>query len=85
MNLIHDSSNILKQFRVEGLYVICSIDIEKEKRYSQVLKVWDILPLEEIPGLVKRLNGIFQGYTDDFISHCNEKFLEGYVPLLALQ
>ncbi|KAJ9159628.1 hypothetical protein P3X46_025121 [Hevea brasiliensis] len=77
VDFICDSLNILKQFKVEGLYVICSIDIQKEKRYTQVLKVWDILPVEEIPRLVKRLNGIFQRYTDDFISCCNEKFLEG--------
>ncbi|KAF2320974.1 hypothetical protein GH714_032328 [Hevea brasiliensis] len=77
VDFICDSLNILKQFKVEGLYVICSIDIQKEQRYTQVLKVWDILPVEEIPRLVKRLNGIFQRYTDDFISRCNEKFLEG--------
>lgn len=73
------SSQILKQFKVEGLYVICSIDIVKEICYTQVLKVWDLLPLEDIPILAKRLEGIFETYTDDFISHCNEKCLEGYV------
>ncbi|KAJ6903318.1 hypothetical protein NC651_020731 [Populus alba x Populus x berolinensis] len=71
------SSQILKQFKVEGLYVICSIDLVKEIRYKQVLKVWDLLPLEDIPILAKRLEGIFKTYTDDFISHCNEKCLEG--------
>nr|TKR83593.1 uncharacterized protein D5086_0000263640 [Populus alba] len=71
------SSQILKQFKVEGLYVICSIDLVKEIRYKQVLKVWDLLPLEDIPILAERLEGIFKTYTDDFISHCNEKCLEG--------
>ncbi|KAL3582369.1 hypothetical protein D5086_016701 [Populus alba] len=71
------SSQILKQFKVEGLYVICSIDIVKEICYTQVLKVWDLLPLEDIPILAKRLEGIFETYTDDFICHCNEKCLEG--------
>ncbi|XP_011025216.1 PREDICTED: uncharacterized protein LOC105126145 [Populus euphratica] len=71
------SSQILKRFKVEGLYVICSIDLAKERCYKQVLKVWDLLPLENIPILAKRLEGIFETYTDDFISHCNEKCLEG--------
>ncbi|KAF2298165.1 hypothetical protein GH714_016701 [Hevea brasiliensis] len=68
------SSQILKQFKVEGLYVLCSIDIVKEEvKYIQVLKVWDVLPLEDIPRFVKRLDGIFERQTDDFISRCNEK------------
>ncbi|XWS34413.1 hypothetical protein CRYUN_Cryun21dG0036400 [Craigia yunnanensis] len=71
------SSMVLKQFKVEGLYIVCSNDIVKEQRYTQVLKAWDLLPLEDIERLVKRLDGIFQMYTDDFISHCNEKYLEG--------
>ncbi|KAF2298180.1 hypothetical protein GH714_016812 [Hevea brasiliensis] len=72
------SSQILKQFKVEGLYVLCSIDIVKEEvKYIQVLKVWDVLPLEDIPRFVKRLDGIFERQTDDFISRCNEKCLKG--------
>ncbi|XP_076911049.1 uncharacterized protein LOC143568899 [Bidens hawaiensis] len=71
------SSQILKKFKVEGLYVICSIDIIKEVKYIQVLKVWDILPLEEIPKLTKRLESIFSAYTDDYINRCTAKCLEG--------
>ncbi|XP_048231885.1 uncharacterized protein LOC8275336 isoform X1 [Ricinus communis] len=68
---------LLKQYKVEGLYIICSIDIVKERMYTQVLKVWDILPLEDIPRLAKRLDGIFGSYTDDFMNRCKEKCLEG--------
>ncbi|KAJ7942731.1 UvrD-like Helicase, ATP-binding domain, P-loop containing nucleoside triphosphate hydrolase [Quillaja saponaria] len=71
------SSQILKRFKVEGLYLMCSIDIVKESRYIQVLKIWDILSPEDIPKLEKRLDGIFGRYTDDFINHCKEKCLEG--------
>ncbi|GMJ04502.1 hypothetical protein HRI_004119400 [Hibiscus trionum] len=80
VNLICESSSmVLKQFKVEGLYIVCSIDIEKEQWYmfTQVLKAWDLLPLEDIARLVNRLDGIFKMYTDDFISHCNEKYVEG--------
>ncbi|CAN0880605.1 Probable helicase MAGATAMA 3 [Linum grandiflorum] len=72
------SSYILKQFKVEGSYVICSIDITKaETIYTQILKVWGVLLLEDVPKLVKRLEGIFETYTQNFINHCNEIFPEG--------
>ncbi|XP_047306375.1 uncharacterized protein LOC124909776 [Impatiens glandulifera] len=76
-----NSSHILKQFRVEGLFLVCSIDIKKEEMYIQVLKIWDVLPCDEVPKLVKRLEGLFAMYTDEYISHCKEKFLQGYVLL----
>ncbi|XVE85512.1 hypothetical protein DITRI_Ditri17bG0096600 [Diplodiscus trichospermus] len=75
--ICENSSMVLKQFKVEGLYIVCSIDLMKEQRYTQVLKAWDLLPLEDIGRLVKHLDGIFKMYTNDFIRHCNEKYLEG--------
>ncbi|CAL0324815.1 unnamed protein product [Lupinus luteus] len=75
--LCGNSSQMLMQFKVEGLYVLCSKDIVKESSYTQVLKIWDILPLEGIPELVKRLDNLFRSYSDDFITHCNEKCFEG--------
>ncbi|KAK7319208.1 hypothetical protein RJT34_03926 [Clitoria ternatea] len=75
-----NSSQLLKQFKVGGLFVVCSTDIVicsmdtvQESRYTQVLKIWDVLPPEDVPKLVKRLDGIFGSYTDDFISRCSEK------------
>lgn len=75
--------SILKQYKVEGLYVVCSIDIVKDFSYTQVLKIWDLLPQEEIPKLLKRLESIFGKYTDDFINKCNEKCFDGYVELYS--
>ncbi|XP_042981748.1 uncharacterized protein LOC122311306 isoform X1 [Carya illinoinensis] len=78
------SSQIIKQFKVEDRYIVCAYDIRKEwsdvvkeLRYYQVLKVWDILPAEEIPKLIKRLDSMFGKYTDDFLNRCKEKCLEG--------
>lgn len=71
------SSMFLKKFKVQALYVVCSVDVLKEVWYFQVLKVWDILPLEEIPSLVEHLDAIFALYTDEYISRCNVKCLEG--------
>ncbi|XP_044475796.1 uncharacterized protein LOC123203505 isoform X2 [Mangifera indica] len=71
------SLHIIKQFKVAGLYTICTVDIVKESMYIQVLKVWDILPLEDVPKLVKRLDDIFVRCTNDYINHCKEKYIEG--------
>lgn len=78
-SVCESSLHITKQFKVRRLYIVCTIDIVKELQYIQVLKVWDILPLEEVPKLVKRLNDIFVSYTDDFVKRCKEKSFEGYV------
>lgn len=80
MDSVFESSlQILKQFKVEGLYIVCTIDIIKDSMYIQVLKVWDILPLEEISKLAKRLDGMFAMYSNDFINRCNQKLHDGYV------
>ncbi|XP_042505284.1 uncharacterized protein LOC122081929 isoform X2 [Macadamia integrifolia] len=70
-----DSSvNLVKQFKTGNLYIVCSVDI---KSYMQVLKIWDILPLEEIPKLVKRLDNVFVAFTDDFVNRCKVKRMDG--------
>ncbi|KAF7849074.1 hypothetical protein BT93_L1266 [Corymbia citriodora subsp. variegata] len=71
------SSHIVRQFKAESLYVLCTVDIVKELRYIQILKIWDVLPLEDVAKLVKRLDSIFETYSDDFISRCNEICIEG--------
>ncbi|XVF85501.1 hypothetical protein PTKIN_Ptkin17bG0122700 [Pterospermum kingtungense] len=58
--ICESSSMVLKKFKVEGLYIICSIEVVKEQRYTQVLKAWDLLPWEGIGRLIKRLDGIWK-------------------------
>ncbi|KAH7516697.1 hypothetical protein FEM48_Zijuj10G0162600 [Ziziphus jujuba var. spinosa] len=78
INIICDKSKqILKKFKVKDLYVVCSNDIVNRSSYIQALKVWDILPLVEIPELVKSLDITFCTYTDEYINRCKEKYLEG--------
>lgn len=79
VGIICDKSKLaLKQFKVKDLYVICSVDIDHEEfRHIQVLKVWDLLPLVDIPKLVKRLDSMFLTHTDEFLNHCKEKCIEG--------
>ncbi|XP_004298033.1 PREDICTED: uncharacterized protein LOC101303608 [Fragaria vesca subsp. vesca] len=71
------SSMILKKFKVEGLYSVCTNDTAKDLHYVQVLNIWDILFLEDIPKLINRLDSIFIQYTDDFINLWKEKCLDG--------
>ncbi|KAM7252228.1 hypothetical protein ACFE04_024111 [Oxalis oulophora] len=75
------SYQIIKKFKVEGLYIVCTVDIIKDYTYTQILKVWDVLPLEDIAKLEKRLEGIFGKYSDDYINRCKEKFLDGDLEL----
>ncbi|KAJ4972465.1 hypothetical protein NE237_005639 [Protea cynaroides] len=75
------SGQLVKQLKVENVYIICSVDIMKYESYMQVLKIWDILPLEEIPKLVKRLDNIFVALTEDFVNRCKVKCLDGNLEL----
>ncbi|XP_060187254.1 uncharacterized protein LOC132616693 isoform X2 [Lycium barbarum] len=72
------STQVVKQFKVvEGRYIVCTVDIQKEDFYTQVLKVWDILPLEEVAEFLKRLDAIYLMYTKEFINLCKEKHFKG--------
>lgn len=72
----------ISDFKVEGLSVLCTVDIvQTNSGYMQVLKIWHLLPPENIPEFLRYLNCIFEKYTDEFINICNEKCLEGYVVL----
>lgn len=73
------SSMILKQFKADGLYIACTIDIVRDLRYIQVLKIWDILPdLLDFQILENSLDKIFVDYNDHFKKCCSAKCLEGY-------
>ncbi|XP_038877003.1 uncharacterized protein LOC120069339 isoform X2 [Benincasa hispida] len=80
LNLVCGSSTrILKKIKVERYYVICAIDIVKKSAYMQVLRIWDVLPLEDISKLVKSLESIFNSYTDEYINLCQEICYDGDV------
>ncbi|RAL48322.1 hypothetical protein DM860_005746 [Cuscuta australis] len=76
-SVCESSSQIVKQFKVEGLFIVCTIDIQKEFKYTQILRAWDLLPLDEVGKLLRRLDSIFAMYTDDFINLCTQKSFEG--------
>ncbi|KAI3834446.1 hypothetical protein MKX03_032557 [Papaver bracteatum] len=75
--LCGNSIQLVKQYKVGSSYIITSIDVAKYSCYTQVLKIWDILPLEEIPKLVKSLDSIFSIYTDDYLNRCKQEHMKG--------
>ncbi|KAM3749893.1 hypothetical protein ACB098_05G220000 [Castanea mollissima] len=73
------SSQLLEQYKVKGLlHLVWTVDILKENSNSiQILKVWDILPLSEMPKLANQLDVLFENYTLEKINHCKHKSLSG--------
>ncbi|KAM3702041.1 hypothetical protein ACJW30_05G222400 [Castanea mollissima] len=73
------SSQLLEQYKVKGLlHLVWTVDILKENsNYIQILKVWDILPLSEMPKLANQLDVLFENYTLEKINHCKHKSLSG--------
>ena len=74
------SSQLLEQYKVNGLLnLVWMVDIlEENSYYIQILKVWDILPLSEMPRLANRLDVLFENYTVDKMNHCKHKSLTRY-------
>ncbi|WOG97464.1 hypothetical protein DCAR_0416804 [Daucus carota subsp. sativus] len=59
-------------------YIVWSVDVVKvHSSYSQVLKVWDMLPLSKIPNLLKDMDYSFGSYNMDLMYLCTFKKLEG--------
>lgn len=66
-------------------YIVWSVDVVKvHSSYSQVLKVWDMLPLSKIPNLLKDMDYSFGRYNMDLMHLCTFKKLEGYASYCLL-
>ncbi|KAM3732341.1 hypothetical protein ACB098_11G052900 [Castanea mollissima] len=59
------SSQLLEQYKVNGLLnLVWTVDIlEENSYYIHILKVWDILPLFEMPRLANGLDVLFENYS----------------------
>ncbi|KAL4593865.1 hypothetical protein ACB092_05G294900 [Castanea dentata] len=73
------SSQLLEQYEVKGLlHLVWTVDILKENSYYiQILKFWDILPLDEIPKLANHLDVLFENYTVQKMNRCKYKRNDG--------
>ncbi|KAI3963521.1 hypothetical protein MKW98_022943 [Papaver atlanticum] len=75
--LCGNSVQLVKQYKVGRIYIISSVDVAKYSCYTQVLRICDILSLDEIPKLVKNLESIFSIYTDDYLNRCKLEHIKG--------
>ncbi|GMY38267.1 putative helicase magatama 3 [Fagus crenata] len=75
----HWKKNLFVHHGVNGfLNLVWTVDILKENSYYiQILKVWDILPLSEMPRLANHLDVLFENYTVDKMNRCKHKCLNG--------
>ncbi|KAJ4974780.1 hypothetical protein NE237_007954 [Protea cynaroides] len=73
------SSELLEVYKVDELLnIVWTVDIFRENfNCIQVLKVWDILPLQEIPKLANQLDSLFGNYRVDDMNRCKFKCAEG--------
>ncbi|KAJ6867774.1 hypothetical protein NC652_038847 [Populus alba x Populus x berolinensis] len=73
------SSELLEQYRVNyQLKLIWTVDVIKENsNHTQILKVWDVLPLPDLPKLARHLDDVFGNYTVDKMNRCKHKCIEG--------
>ncbi|KAJ6738455.1 P-LOOP CONTAINING NUCLEOSIDE TRIPHOSPHATE HYDROLASES SUPERFAMILY PROTEIN [Salix koriyanagi] len=69
------SSELLENYRVnDQLSLIWTVDIVKEnKNDTQILKVWDVLPLPDLPKLACRLDDVLGNYTVSKMNRCKQK------------
>ena len=74
------SSELLENYRVnDQLSLIWTVDIVKENKIdTQILKVWDVLPLPDLPKLAWRLDAVLGNYTVNKMNRCKQKCIEGY-------
>uniref|UniRef100_A0A3B6CCA9 UvrD-like helicase ATP-binding domain-containing protein n=2 Tax=Triticum aestivum TaxID=4565 RepID=A0A3B6CCA9_WHEAT len=64
-------SNHAKVYKIRDLYLIWNIDMEKrERKYIQIIKIWDLLSQQHVARTVQRLEVVFSMYTDDYLDHC---------------
>ncbi|KAK1685246.1 hypothetical protein QYE76_046094 [Lolium multiflorum] len=64
-------SHLAKVYKVRDLYLVWSTDVEKtERRYFQIIRIWDLLSQQNLARTIQRLENLFSMYTDDCLDHC---------------
>ncbi|KAF7010859.1 hypothetical protein CFC21_025225 [Triticum aestivum] len=71
-------SHLAKVYKVRDLHLVWSTDMEKtERRYFQIIKIWDLLSQQNVGRTVQRLENLFSMYTDDYLDHCRRVQTQG--------
>lgn len=72
------SSQLMQLYQVGQLKLIWTTDILQENpTTTQVIKIWDVLPLTEIPKLMKKLDLVIGNYTMKHLNRCLREKVEG--------
>jgi hypothetical protein len=72
-------SHLAKVYKVRDLYLVWSTDVEKtERRYFQIIRIWDLLSQQNLARTIQRLENLFSMYTDDYLDHCRRVQTQGY-------
>ncbi|CAO2036355.1 unnamed protein product [Urochloa humidicola] len=74
---VTDAFQLAKVYRIRDLYLVWSTDLEKNERYFQIIRVWDLLSHQHVSRTVQHLENLFSMYTDDYIDHCRRVQSEG--------
>jgi hypothetical protein len=79
------SFRLARVYAVADHYLVWSVDLQKDQLvYTQIIKLWNLVSLVEVEGLLKRMDYIFSMYTDAYRQRCEAIYLEGYVPISKL-
>ena len=59
--------------------LVWTVDILRESSHQvQMLKVWDVLVLSDVPKLSNQLDRLYGSYSLDEMNRCKYKYKEGY-------
>ncbi|PON87681.1 P-loop containing nucleoside triphosphate hydrolase [Trema orientale] len=72
------STQIVEHYKVNHMYIVWTVDILREKSHHiQILKVWDVLVLSDVPKLSNQLETLYRNYSQDKMSRCKYTHKEG--------
>ncbi|KAL6843850.1 hypothetical protein ACP4OV_026421 [Aristida adscensionis] len=72
-----DAFQLAKVYRIKDLYLVWSNDLEKNERYFQIIRIWDLLSHQHVARTLQCLENVFSMYTDDYLDHCRRVQTEG--------
>lgn len=65
--------NLIQVYPVADYFLVWTIDVENG---NQIIKVWNAVQNSELGGLVRRLEGGFSMWTNEYLRRCTEKRLD---------
>lgn len=74
----HADEVLVNEYPISGLYLVWTTDVQRGREIVQVLKIWNVLRLEDLPSFRKRLENIFLTYTPMYIERCKAMRLDRY-------